>query len=344
MLFFDQDSHQKIEDIRHALKELIGDSLRIERVPGGKNNRTWRLEKDGRAYLIKEYFQHPGDQRNRQENEYAFLLYAGEVAPGYVPTVFLKDQKYGFSVFEYCDGSKLAAIGATEILAAADFFSRLNPQIKPRLADSLSWASESATSIAGHIEIVQRRVQRVADNAMHSEDRRFKQLAEKISEEWRGLSGNIANASVADQASLNASRVTPGQICISPSDFGFHNALKVGEKYVFIDFEYGGWDDPAKMICDFFWQPQIPISDSYWDCFIAQALKEFSEAREITERARLLFPVFGIKWCCIALNIFDDVHRRRRIFSGNQDDRNDSESIQLSLAEHLLDRLRSSKR
>ena len=40
---------------------------------------------------------------------------------------------------------------------------------------------------------------------------------------------------------------------ISPSDFGLHNA-KLGEdgKLAFFDFEYAGWDDPAKTIADFF--------------------------------------------------------------------------------------------
>ena len=35
--------------------------------------------------------------------------------------------------------------------------------------------------------------------------------------------------------------------CLSPSDFGFHNALlEATGKLRFVDFEYAGWDDPAK--------------------------------------------------------------------------------------------------
>ena len=39
---------------------------------------------------------------------------------------------------------------------------------------------------------------------------------------------------------------------ISPSDFGFHNALRTNTGPVFFDFEFSGWDDPAKTIIDFF--------------------------------------------------------------------------------------------
>ena len=49
--------------------------------------------------------------------------------------------------------------------------------------------------------------------------------------------------------------------CLSPSDFGFHNALAQGETVRFIDFEYAGWDDPAKTVCDFFHHPGVPVPD-----------------------------------------------------------------------------------
>ena len=30
----------------------------------------------------------------------------------------------------------------------------------------------------------------------------------------------------------------------------------------FLDFEYAGWDDPAKMVADFFCQPAVPVADA----------------------------------------------------------------------------------
>ena len=45
------------------------------------------------------------------------------------------------------------------------------------------------------------------------------------------------------------------EMIISPSDFGFHNVINKNNKLFFIDFEYAGLDDPIKLICDFYCQP-----------------------------------------------------------------------------------------
>ena len=48
------------------------------------------------------------------------------------------------------------------------------------------------------------------------------------------------------------------QRTLSPSDFGFHNALRRPDgRVVFLDLEYFGWDDPAKMISDFLLHPAL---------------------------------------------------------------------------------------
>ena len=57
--------------------------------------------------------------------------------------------------------------------------------------------------------------------------------------------------------------------CLSPSDFGFHNALLDDEgKLTFLDFEYAGRDDPAKLVSDFFCQPEVPVPLSLHAHFI----------------------------------------------------------------------------
>ena len=51
-------------------------------------------------------------------------------------------------------------------------------------------------------------------------------------------------------------------MCIFSSDFGFHNALidESGTVYL-LDFEYAGWDDPAKLVCDFSNQPDMLLPE-----------------------------------------------------------------------------------
>ena len=40
------------------------------------------------------------------------------------------------------------------------------------------------------------------------------------------------------------------------------------KKLRFLDFEYAGWDDPAKLIGDFFCQPAIPAPHSEFERFV----------------------------------------------------------------------------
>ena len=57
---------------------------------------------------------------------------------------------------------------------------------------------------------------------------------------------------VASELPRDPTELPPGQWCISPSDFGFHNVLRrPGGHLVFLDFEHAGWDDPAKLFGDF---------------------------------------------------------------------------------------------
>ena len=64
---------------------------------------------------------------------------------------------------------------------------------------------------------------------------------------------------------------------ISPSDFGLHNAkLNRDHRLTFFDFEYAGWDDPAKTIADFFAQPRFPAPLEEVDKLISTFSEIFS--------------------------------------------------------------------
>ena len=60
---------------------------------------------------------------------------------------------------------------------------------------------------------------------------------------------------------------------LSPSDFGFHNALeRPDSQLTFVDFEYFGWDDPAKMLSDFLLHPAVDIGHELRQRFLDDML------------------------------------------------------------------------
>ena len=104
--------------------------------------------------------------------------------------------------------------------------------------------------------------------------------------------------------------------CLSPSDFGFHNAILAGDgRLRFLDFEYAGWDDPAKTVCDFLCQPKLPVRQGYAARFTQAVASELPDAASHAERIAWLLDVYRLKWCCIMLNEFLPVASQRRNFA-----------------------------
>lgn len=101
---------------------------------------------------------------------------------------------------------------------------------------------------------------------------------------------------------------------LSPSDFGFHNALRRDGRMIFFDFEYFGWDDPAKTISDLLLHPGMGLALEQRRQF-AQGLLEGLAMKPLALRTRLVFPLYGIKWCLILLNEFLLGALERRAFA-----------------------------
>jgi hypothetical protein len=146
-------------------------------------------------------------------------------------------------------------------------------------------------------------------------------------------------AAVRDGASqLGDASLAAEDRCLSPSDFGYHNALLQPDgRLRFLDFEYAGWDDPAKLVCDFFCQPAVPAPRTRFGAFAEGVVSEFADPAWHLRRIELLFPVYRIKWCCIVLNDFLPVGRERRRFSSVAVDQDARKAGQLRKARRFLE-------
>ena len=101
---------------------------------------------------------------------------------------------------------------------------------------------------------------------------------------------------------LVADALDPDHRCVSPSDFGFHNAIRSAEGVKFIDFEFAGWDDPAKAAADFALQPKVPINMETSPLAQTGIL---GQADLIQSRLKSLLPVLELKWICIMLAVLN---------------------------------------
>ena len=84
---------------------------------------------------------------------------------------------------------------------------------------------------------------------------------------------------------------------LSPSDFGFHNALRQADQsLVWLDFEYFGWDDPVKVICDFWWHPGFKITSEQKEFGLKGVIKNFSNDDQLIGRFNYCLPIYGLRW------------------------------------------------
>lgn len=291
--------------------------IELRPVTGGGNNRVFSVHTPEATYLAKFYYRNPKDRRDRLGAEYAFLSYAQKIGLDAVPRPVACSPDINMGLYEFVEGRRLSPSELTDrhVMQAARFMRDLNA--RSDRDRTLPVASEGGFSIERHVSLIDGRLQRLHGMPVDSElDRRARSFVDTLQKTWVACKDSLA----AQAGSLSA-ELDMADRCISPSDFGFHNALlRENGELCFIDFEYAGWDDPAKMIGDFFSQPAVPVPLEYLDAFLLESLSYARSRERLAARARLLLPVFQAKWCCIMLNEFlPDAASRRQFADPTQD-------------------------
>ena len=310
----------------------------VESCATGGNNRTYRVVTAAGTFAAKQYFRDARDRRDRLASEYSFLEYAASVAAGSTPRPYARDDDAGLALYEFVEGRRFApgAIAWPEVGTAADFFVALNQPAARATAGKLPVAAEACFSIAAHLDLVRDRIEALrAAPAGDAADREAKAIVDDLSRCFDVIADGVSRSQ--GGADDVARPLSDEQRCVSPSDFGFHNALaEEGGAIRFLDFEYAGWDDPAKMTGDFFAQLAVPVPQDLFERFARRAMEPFAGADDLVRRAALLRPVYRLKWCCIALNVFLAPSLARRRFANPEIDEAALKAAQLAKARTLL--------
>lgn len=307
----------------------VGEAMLLR---GGANNRVYRVAaEDGGAAVLKVYFRRGGDMWDRFAAESEFYRYAMPRAAGLLPEPLAWNGELRAGVFEWLDAEGFVgcAIGESEVARAAEFVRRLQAG---REHAGLGVGAEAVFSGEEHSRLIAGRVERLrgmeATDELSAEALRF--VREELEPRWRAMEERVREVEA----------LGIGDRCVSPSDFGFHNALRRDRRMWFIDFEYAGIDDPAKLVCDFFWQPAVPVPRELLGRFLSDLGGCLGDASTLAERVERLLPAFGIKWCCIVLNDFLRTDRARREFAlGSAEEAERRRGRQLKLAREMVRRI-----
>lgn len=300
-----------------TVERLAGSSPRsLTPIGGGRNSRVFRLETaDGRITALKAYFRHPGDSRDRLGVEFGALDFLWEQGVRCVPQPLASDVPAALGLYEFIPGERPSVPCDGEIDAACAFAATLWSLRHAPGAEELPEASEACFSFRALAQSIDARLDRLrsVDAGLAEESGLASFLREELVPAWRMLLEGCRQG--CGRAGQSFTELLPlARRTLSPSDFGFHNALRRPGGLVFLDFEYFGWDDPAKLLADFLLHPGMDLTPIQRNRFAAGIL-ECLAVEGLPHRTRLAFPLYGIKWCIILLNEFLQGPLDRRTFA-----------------------------
>lgn len=313
---------------RGALREVVP-------IPGGRNNRVFRVVADDITAILKSYHSSTGGRPDRFDREIGWYQYCQTLRVPAMAELWGSDRSASVALFSELPGRKLRPDQVTEesVQQAVNYFVAVNARRSDPSLHHPFPSVDAAFSLADHESLVERRWQRLQAVVPVDEPTRHLHswLAHDASRVWSQVRDHLRKGLSPEAMNTPIER---RKWCLSPSDFGFHNALQDEPKRLwFVDFEYAGWDDPAKMICDFYWQIDVPAPRSTYPLWL-DVLRSFDP--QIEERIRRLFPLIGLKWCAIVLNEFLDDGQQRRSFARGHFDGEDRRFQQAALANQLL--------
>jgi hypothetical protein len=288
--------------------------------PGG-NNRLFKVEtRRGKTYALKSYVRDASDPRDRLGQEFDALCFLAKCDEKRVPRPIGFDEAAGCAVYEWIDGTPPGEASAADIDQLSAFLLDLQSLRQREGATTLRPASASFFSPAAAIAQFDARLHRLRGAVPGVPDLdRFldgeliptaRQCAENMHLEYgrRGLE-------VSEELPL-------GMRALSPSDFGLHNTLRRRDgSLAFVDFEYFGWDDPAKMLCDVQLHPGSNLPhDARQRVFDTLAPGFAAADPTFIPRYKLLYPLLGMIWCLIILNELLPERFSRRTTAGRPGD------------------------
>lgn len=302
---------------------------------GGKNNRVYRVDVPKGSLVLKVYFQHPKDTRDRMDAEFSFIKHVWNMGLRTLPQPVARLPLRQFALYTHLQGRPFAPGDVTRehVGQAAAFVHAINTRRDEFAGQNnthsdliteerpvIAHASDACFTLAHHLGSIEQRLSRLialpANDKIDEEALAFVQG--ELTTAWKKNVATFRSQVQKNQMDLHQP-VDEGDRVLSPSDFGFHNAIHQDDGSAsFIDFEYAGWDDPAKLICDFFTQVAVPVPVEWMESFIDQFTACLHDAQDVRRRVEMLLPLYRVKWCAMTLGDFIPETADRRAFAKQQ--------------------------
>ena len=315
-------------------------------VSGSGNNRLYRLDCGDAFFALKTYPASGDDPRDRLAVESDALRFLSQCGAGRVPGLIAVDRDAGLALYEWVAGEPVGEASPKDVDAALEFVGLLKTLKARPGSEALGAASEACLSGAEVVRQVRRRAAALSAVANDAPD-----LVRYLADDFTPTLDAFAERAAAGYLGTGidfADDLPAALQTLSPSDFGFHNALRAPDgALIFLDFEYFGWDDPVKLTADFLLHPGMALAPTLQRRFADGARQIFSDDDHFSKRLELLYPLYGLRWCMILLNEFLPESWRRRVYAGTDPDGAEAHARakqrQLAKAQALIEALKADR-
>ncbi len=207
----------------------------MELISKSGNNKIY---KDGDV-IVKHYSSFSSTPCDRGKNDFNFIKYFWEKGCRNIPKPISYDEETNIGRYSFEEGKIIPVnnITSQDINATIDFLEFITINSQNDL-DKFNYGKESCITTQDYINNMVQRINKLTN--VHIRDK-YDRKGKKI------LKKKLLPLFVREKDKfLNKNKNSKLKLSLNPGDFGFHNILKDGDKYIFFDFEYAGKDDIVK--------------------------------------------------------------------------------------------------
>lgn len=297
-------------------KNGIPAAVGLTALSGGRNNRAYRLDTINGTFLLKWYYQ--GGDWDRLAAESGFLRFCERAKVGRVPRLIAEDRANGVAIHSWFEGEWIGgkATGEADVREVARFLDELYHASRgfvlsdvPHARDAYRCLEDAFRSPRERLADLERSLVVNGSRPIFGEALSFYRGV--LLPYWQRASETVFDALSGKDLHRPFSAAT---LIVSPSDLGFHNALRLRDGGLgFVDFEYSGLDCIIKLLGDFICQPThtLPKNPKETLYIMARVCRD----AQTVDLVGILLPLFTVKFCCIILNDFKAADRDRRFFA-----------------------------
>ena len=289
------NSVNKIKYSRHFSFQKIKDQYFHKKnlnLKKGRNNKVSYLKINNSEFLIKKYKEEHLTKYTRDNTEYRFISYLKKKKIKNIPKIVQYNSKQKKILFKFINGKKIKSVSKNNLDSSIRFIKKINSKTTLK-SFKFQYASDACKNYGDHFLCFENRYKNILKLNIKKKNQKVSNLLNQINSEYKFL---LKKYNVKDGL---YEKIPVKNLILSPSDFGFHNSLLKNNKLFFFDFEYAGWDDPIKLMCDFILNPDYKISCENEIFFIKNFKKNFPK---IDLNIYFIFKkIHFLKWICVIM-------------------------------------------